>query len=60
MLSVRSAYRIAVQHDQEFTDQSGSSAMSDGTRPLLSIWSAQVPTKIRIFAWRLSREGLAT
>jgi hypothetical protein len=24
------------------------------------IWSTQVPPKVRIFAWRLSQEGLAT
>jgi hypothetical protein len=61
VFSVRSAYRIAVQHEQESTDQPGSSARPDGTRSLFKgIWSAQVPNKVQIFAWRLSQEGLAT
>jgi hypothetical protein len=35
--------------------------MPDGTRTLFKgIWAAQVPPKVRIFAWRLSQEGLAT
>jgi hypothetical protein len=33
----------------------------DGARPLYNeIWSAKVPPKVRIFAWKLSHEGLAT
>jgi hypothetical protein len=35
--------------------------MADGRRSLYKrIWSAPVPPKVRIFAWRLSQEGLAT
>jgi hypothetical protein len=61
MFSVRSAYRIVVQHDQEITNQAGSSSRPDGAGPLLKgIWAAQVPTKVRIFTWRLFKEGLAT
>jgi hypothetical protein len=35
--------------------------MPDGKRAVYDrIWSADVPPKVRIFAWRLSQEGLAT
>jgi hypothetical protein len=34
---------------------------NDGSRPLFqAIWKAAVPPKVKIFAWRLSQEGLAT
>jgi hypothetical protein len=41
--------------------QEGSSSRADGWRPMYNtIWSAEVPPKVRIFAWRVSQEGLAT
>jgi hypothetical protein len=61
LFSVRSAYRLALQIDQEEKRRTGSNTMPDGTRPIYkNIWSAHVPPKVRIFAWRLSQEGLST
>jgi hypothetical protein len=56
LLSIRSAYQLAVNMDSGNQERTGSSA-----RPLLNeVWTARVPTKVRIFEWRLSRDGLAT
>jgi hypothetical protein len=58
---VKSAYKLVLQIDQEKKRQGGSSTMPDGRRSLYNkIWSTPVPPKIRVFAWRLSQEGLAT
>jgi hypothetical protein len=58
---VHSAYQLGLKMEQEEQMQMGSSAMVGGHRPLYKrIWFAPVPPKIRIFAWRLSRESLAT
>jgi hypothetical protein len=43
------------------SEQVGSSSRSDGSRPLFNkIWFARVPLKVRVFAWRLTQEDLAT
>jgi hypothetical protein len=63
MFSVKSAYHLAVQVEsrKQEQEQVGSSVRADGSRPLFNeVWSAKVPAKVKIFAWRLSREGLAT
>jgi hypothetical protein len=61
IFTVRSAYQLGLKMEQEEQMQMGSSAMVGGHRPLYKrIWFAPVPPKIRIFAWRLSRESLAT
>jgi hypothetical protein len=64
LFTVRSAYHLAVRSDlgngRIRTDE-GSSSNADGRRSLYNeIWSAKVPQKVRIFAWRLSQDGLAT
>jgi hypothetical protein len=39
----------------------GSSSRPSGDRSFfMEIWSAKVPPNVRIFAWRLAQEGLAT
>lgn len=56
IFSVRSAYWVAqrLQAAPESRGQEGSSRVSDGSRSLWRlIWSAQVPPKVRVFAWRL-------
>ncbi|GJN27634.1 hypothetical protein PR202_gb15674 [Eleusine coracana subsp. coracana] len=50
-----------MQIDQAENRVEGSSANPDGSRMLFKkIWSAAVPQKVRVFAWRLAKEGLAT
>jgi hypothetical protein len=64
LFTVRSAYHLAVMNklgaDRPRKDE-GSSTSADGRRNLYNeIWSAHVPQKVRIFAWRLAQDGLAT
>jgi hypothetical protein len=59
VFSIKSAYHLAVSLDCTDRDQVGCSARTDG-RVFKCIWSANVPPKVRVFAWRLSQEGLAT
>jgi hypothetical protein len=61
LFTVKSVYTLALQIDQEKKRQGGSSTMPDGRRSLYNrIWYAPVPSKIRVFTWRLSQEGLTT
>jgi ribonuclease HI len=61
VFTVKNAYRLAVQADQAKKLSMGSNTNPNGNRPAYAhIWSANVPPKVRIFAWRLSQEGLAT
>jgi hypothetical protein len=61
MFAVKSAYRLAQQEEQGERRQTGSSSRPDGSRALYkSLWTTLVLTKVRIFAWRLAQEGLAT
>uniref|UniRef100_A0A0A9ESI1 Reverse transcriptase zinc-binding domain-containing protein n=1 Tax=Arundo donax TaxID=35708 RepID=A0A0A9ESI1_ARUDO len=60
MFSVQSAYKLALGEQSVGTLQS-SNSHGDGSRQIWDkIWSAQVPQKVRIFAWRLALNGLAT
>jgi hypothetical protein len=59
--TVRSAYKLAVSIEKGLVESAGSSDRSDGSRPMVAdIWKANVPAKVRIFAWHLMQEGLAT
>jgi hypothetical protein len=50
-----------VETDQEVEAWASNSTRTDGSRPLYGkIWSANVPSKVLIFAWRLAQDGLAT
>jgi hypothetical protein len=61
LFSVRSAYHLAVQLENSTQSSAGSSSRADGRRPGFNvIWSASVPLKVKIFAWRLSQEALVT
>lgn len=61
MFTVKSAYRLAVQTDPDMQKQVGSSRQADGKRELFNnIWKAPVPQKVKVFAWRLSMDGVAT
>jgi hypothetical protein len=61
IFSVKSGYKLALAEDLAEKCQTGSSAKLDGSRTLYNeIWSTRVLAKVKIFAWRLSQEGLAT
>jgi ribonuclease HI len=61
IFSVKSAYILALEQDQELSGHPWSSTIVSGSRSLYKgIWTAQVPPKVRVFAWRLAQEGLAT
>jgi hypothetical protein len=52
IFSVRIPYRLALEIDQ---------ARLGGSRPMYNeIWKAKVPPKVRVFAWKLSQDGLTT
>jgi len=60
MFSVRSAYNLAMmEKTRECSMASSSNPLGD--RKLWSnIWNCEVPPKVRIFAWKLSRDILPT
>lgn len=61
IFSVRSAYRLALQLNQGAAWEQGSSTNPGGERALWQkIWAADVPQKVKIFAWRQARNALAT
>jgi hypothetical protein len=61
LFSVRRAYRLALGTEREMCSMASHSGSTDGTRAIYKgIWSAKVPRKVKIFAWRLGHEGLAT
>lgn len=61
MFTVRSAYKLAL--DIQTRSQGnvvGCSSAADGRKVWSDLWSTQVPQKVRIFAWRLAQDCLAT
>ncbi|RLN33042.1 hypothetical protein C2845_PM03G01330 [Panicum miliaceum] len=61
MYSVRSGYRLAMQEVLMDANWASPSSSRDGERKLwVNVWAAPVPEKIKIFAWRLASNGLAT
>jgi hypothetical protein len=61
IFSIRSAYKLAYNLAHECIVSQGNSYTGDANRSLWKcIWSAPVPTKIRIFGWRLAADNLPT
>lgn len=61
MFTVRSAYKIGLLEQLRSNNLGASSSHEEGVRALWKhIWSAPVPQKIRVFAWRLALDRLAT
>jgi hypothetical protein len=61
IFSVKSAYKLAYNLTHEYIASQGNSNTGDASRSLWKcIWSAPVPTKVRIFGWRLAADNLAT
>jgi hypothetical protein len=59
IFTVKSAYRLAMS--EERTNEASSSETGNLDSPLFKkIWKAEVPPKVRIFAWKLAADGLAT
>jgi hypothetical protein len=60
MFSVRSAYRLAMREKYEMGTM-GSSATPECERTVWkSIWRANIPSKVKVFAWKVVRNGLPT
>jgi ribonuclease HI len=60
LFTVRSAYRLAMRDKYEL-GFIGSSAGGLGERSIWKkIWKAPLPSKVRVFAWKLIRNGLPT
>jgi hypothetical protein len=60
LFTVRSAYRLAMRDKYEmgFT---GPSTRGVGERCIWKkIWRAEIPSKVRVFAWKVDRNGLPT
>lgn len=64
MFSVHSAYRMLVVNKQHNTDYLESGAGRSDTRAeekdWTTLWSVKVPSKLRIFLWRLAKQSLPT
>jgi hypothetical protein len=59
--TVRSAYRLAVSLSQQCRGDESSSSAPNGCRRIWdSIWKSKVPPKVRVFAWRVATDSLAT
>jgi hypothetical protein len=60
IFSVRSAYRLAMREKYEMVT-AGSSKSVEGERCIWKqVWKADVPSKVRVFAWKVIRNGLPT
>ena len=60
LFSVRSAYNFALKLKNSQDELGQSSGEPNGERRLWNlIWKANIPQKIRIFAWRASSDSLA-
>ena len=60
VFSVRSAYWLAME-EQRRPNQGATSRAPDGQRAIWkSLWGCPVPQKVRIFAWKLVTNSLAT
>lgn len=64
VFSVRSCYRLVVEtkfrRENWLNGSSGSSDLEQQERQWKMLWGVKVPTKLRIFAWRLARASLPT
>ncbi|KAI5351664.1 hypothetical protein L3X38_004555 [Prunus dulcis] len=59
LFTVKSAYRVALRVTSGDEDES-SSSNSDTSMLWRHIWNANVPTKLKIFAWRVAHDILPT
>jgi hypothetical protein len=60
IFTVRSAYRVALRRKYDAGATSTSSS-AEGERSIWKlIWTARVPSKVRVFAWKVVKNGLPT
>jgi hypothetical protein len=59
IFSVRSAYHLKMQLNQLRAGRPSSSLSSGEHRGWLALWSADVPSKVKVHCWRLAKNGLA-
>lgn len=56
LFTVKSAYLLAIHDRLQKQNSSSSSSTTDGSRKhWKDVWTAGVPQKVRVFAWRLAR-----
>ena len=64
VFTVRSAYRLLASTKQQRTDwlehNDGHSRFESDRRSWTKLWGASVPSKVRIFAWRLAKTSIPT
>jgi hypothetical protein len=64
LFSVRSAYRMLINTSEQrsawLEDRSGSSRVSEEEKGWSMLWKVKVPSKIKVFLWRLARQSLPT
>ena len=61
LFSVKSAYRLALKEKMRSQDRGATSVRPDGERPCWKlIWNCPVPAKMKILAWKISHNALAT
>jgi hypothetical protein len=61
IFTVRSAYRMMLHREMMRQDRGASSMRPDGLRPSWNlIWKCPVPPKVKMLAWKIGRNALAT
>lgn len=60
LFSVNSAYRLALRREHGEGEIGTSSTPTDGRKVWKSLWSTQVPEKVKVFAWKVANNGIPT
>jgi hypothetical protein len=61
IFTVKTAYRLAIENKLNSKNSNASGSSIEGSKSLWNtIWSCPVPPKVRIFAWRVASDCLAT
>jgi hypothetical protein len=60
LFTVRSAYRLAMQEKYEMGTTGSSTSMEGERSSWKQVWKAKVPSKVRVFAWKVIKNGLPT
>jgi len=64
LFTVKSAYRMMVttkiNRENYFEGNAGSSNTESGSKGWCSLWKTAVPSKVRVFLWRLAQQSLPT
>jgi hypothetical protein len=61
LFTVRSAYRMTLHASMQRQDRGATSMRPDEARPSWNIiWKCEVPAKMKILAWKISRNAIST